>query len=181
MTERSYPFVDGPTTDAEFSAMFRLLFPSSVHGYPGSNALQVYADSTGLKVKLRAGAGFVRGHRYVNDAELELAIDANASGSMRIDTVVLHLEYAAVKAINAVVVKGTPGEGAPSLTATENGILQYPLADVAVASGASTIAPANVTDRRTWWGVEFMKSFGLQYGTVEPAANEAFLFLKKGS
>lgn len=178
MTERSYPFVDGPTTDAEFSAMFRQLFPTSILGFYGSSALAVTADSSGMRCTLQPGTAFVRGHFYKNDAALNQAIAPNASGQPRIDTVALRLEYGAVKSITARVLPGTPGLGAPALVQTETGIFDLPLFDVAVAAGAATIGPGNLTDRRKWWGLEFFRMAGLAVGPTAPDPGEAFLHIK---
>lgn len=178
MTETSYPFVGGSTTDAQFSQMFAQVFPSSVIGYYGSSALQVVGDSSGMQVKVQPGAGCVRGHFYNSDAVKPLTIGANTSGSARIDTVVLHLEYGAVNSITAKVVQGTPGSGAATLTQTLTGIYELALGDVAVASGASTVSAGNVTDRRPWWGLEMLKMAGLVVGSTQPAPGSAFAFIK---
>ncbi|WP_425836931.1 hypothetical protein [Microbacterium sp. PA5] len=151
MTQRSYPFVNGSTTDAEFSAMFKQVFPSAV-----ISGLTVSADSSGLNVKVAAGTAYVRGHFYSSNAQETLAVDAG-SAQARIDTVVLRLEYGSVNDVRLVVKKGTPAASpaAPTLTQTDSGIYEFPLANIAVAASAVTIAPGNLTDRRTYWPAVF--------------------------
>jgi len=147
MTERSYPFVDGATTDAEFSAMFRQIFPASV-----IDGLAVSGDSSGLNVKLAAGSGYVRGHYYKNTADDSLTIDAGGSDP-RIDTVVLRLEYGTANSVTVQVKKGTAAASPsqPALTQTDTGVFEFPLADVNVKANAVTIAAADVTDRRVMY------------------------------
>lgn len=178
MTERSYPFVDGATTDAEFSAMFRQVFPNSVLGAYGSTALSLTADSSGMRVTLQPGNGFVRGHFYRNQDPLALTIGQNTSGQARIDTVVLRLQYGTVKAIKAVVVPGAPGGGAPALTQTDTGTYDLPLWNIKVAAGAPTIGPADLVDRRAWWGLELLRVAGVAVGPTAPAPGDAFLHIK---
>lgn len=162
MTERSYPFVDGATTDAEFSAMFRTVFPASV-----LSGLVVSGDSSGLNVKVSAGAGYVRGHYYSSDAQVTLAIDGG-DASPRIDTVVLRLEYGSVNNVHLVVKKGTPAATpvAPTLTQTDSGVYEFPLADVAVAASAVTISAANVTSRRVLYQDAFKEFLQIAWAAI---------------
>lgn len=148
MAERSYPFVDGATTDAEFSAMFAVLQGS---GVVEASGLAVSAASTGLNVKVAKGSAFVRGHFYSNTTIKTLAIDPGDSNP-RIDAVVLRLAYGSTNAITAVVVKGTPAVSpvAPTLEATTDGTFDLLLALVAVPASAATISASNVTDARTF-------------------------------
>jgi len=149
MAENSYPFADQEVPDSVWSAIFDAIVGSGVPVGQADNALRVFADSTGMQVKVPAGNAFVRGHFYMNTAEVVLPIGA-AAGSPRIDTVALQLEYGSVNDIHLVVIAGTPATApvAPDLTQTSGGIYQYPLANVRVEAGASTIAGDKITDRR---------------------------------
>lgn len=180
-TERSYPFRLAPgadpedldpelgfTTDVEFSEMFRLVFPSCV-----VSGLAVFADSSGMQVKVPEGYGFVEGHRYkLTDGPAILAIAANGSGQPRIDTIVLRKEYGTVNAVQLTVVQGTPGASAapPDLEQTATAVYEFPLADIAVAAGAVTIAPGNVTDRRKFWKQAVREALGIFVGTTAPSS-----------
>lgn len=146
MAERSYPFVDGLTTDAEFSAMFDVLQGSGVVEATG---LLVTAASTGLNVRVAKGSAFVRGHFYSNTASKTLSIDPG-DASPRIDAVVARLEYGTVKSISAQVIKGTPAANpvAPTLEATTDNKYDLLLGYVNVPANAATITASNVTDAR---------------------------------
>lgn len=109
----------------------------------------VYADSSSPRnVKIRANKyANVRGFGYHSGAsDVQLSIDANTSGSTRIDWVVLELDRATWN-VRAKIVKGTAGTGVPpALTRDEGatGVFQVPVATVNVANNASVIGAANV-------------------------------------
>lgn len=116
----------------------------------------VYADSTGMQVKIRSGKiATVHGHGwYSGSSDFTKTVTANASGSARVDLVVLRLSRS-TWAITAEVKAGTPGSGVPpSLTqdaaTTGAGVWEIPLATVAVANGAVTIAAGNVTNAQQY-------------------------------
>ncbi len=143
MAQTSYPFDEQSVTEDQWSAMMSTAQESRV-----VTGLAVYGDSSGRQVKAPLGTAWVRGHFYVSTAEETLAIGANASGNPRIDTVVLTLDPTANSIVLAVVA-GTAAAAPvpPTLTQTDTGVYQYPLADVAVANGAATIAATDVTPR----------------------------------
>lgn len=108
--------------------------------------LEVYADSTGRQVKAKAGQAFTAGHWYSSDAEQTIAIDANATGSTRIDRIVVEADFAA----NTVTVKKVNGTAsAPALTRNSS-VWQVSLATVSVANNATTLAASAVTDDRAY-------------------------------
>lgn len=107
----------------------------------------VYGDASGMQVKIVADRyALVRGHEWWSGATLTtLAIAANASGSTRVDLIVLRLNRTTWN-VNITVVQGTPGSGAPAPTQNvgTTGSYDLPLALVTVASGASSISAGNV-------------------------------------
>ncbi|WP_329520500.1 hypothetical protein [Spirillospora sp. NBC_01491] len=102
----------------------------------------VYADGTARAVKMRAGKyASVRGFGWTAGAsDVPLTIAENTSGTVRVDRVALELDRSDWT-VRAVVVTGSPGSGAPTLTRDEGptGLWQVPVARVTVASGASVI------------------------------------------
>lgn len=108
----------------------------------------VYADGTTPRaVKIRADQfASVRGFGWTSGAEeIVKEIDANATGSTRIDRVALELNRSTWN-VRAVIVPGTAGAGAPDLNRNEgpSGVFQVPLARVTVPSGAASISSAQV-------------------------------------
>jgi hypothetical protein len=155
MAQTSYPFDSTDTTESQFSQMFRRIQSNGVWGSPSDTAVKVTGDSTGMQVKVAAGYGMVRGHFYSNDAQVTLAISA-ATTSPRIDLVVLKLDPTANN-ITLAVVAGTPAgtPADPSLTQTDTGVYELPIARVSIAANATTIAAGNVADIRPFMGKQF--------------------------
>ncbi|WP_289009972.1 hypothetical protein [uncultured Thermomonospora sp.] len=113
-----------------------------------SDPAPVYADGTGMHVKVRAGLyGSVRGHGWTSgDEDLTLSIGSNGSGQTRTDLVVLRLDRS-TWTVRAAVRQGTPGAGPPDLVQQEGatGLWEIRLAQVTVPSGATAITAGNVT------------------------------------
>lgn len=153
MTQSSWPFEGVDTTETQYSRLLRNI-GQGVNGVPGDNNLLVYADSSGMNVKVKVAGGLsqaiVRGHMYQATAEETLTISAAAS-SPRIDSVVLRLDPSANSIVLAVVA-GTPAASpsAPSLAQTDTAVYELLLANVAVGASATTISAGNVTDKRTF-------------------------------
>lgn len=151
MAESSWPTVAGShaISDTQWELMAQGFAADGVIGLPTDTAV-VYADSTGLQVKIRAGKyGLVKGHGWQSGtAEFTKAITANNSGQTRIDLVVLRFNRTD-QTVTVQVKAGTPGSGAaPALqqdaSSTGAGLYEIGLAKVTVATGASTISSGNV-------------------------------------
>ena len=110
------------------------------------------ADGLGMYVIVRLGKyALVRGYKwYSGTSNFNKTIAANSSGNPRIDLVVLRLTRA-TWAVTVEVVQGTPAAtpAVPALTQNtgSSGVFEIPLAEVTVASGASTIAGGNCVAR----------------------------------
>lgn len=110
--------------------------------------LQVIASGS-ANVDVKIGSALIQGKIYENTAAVTLTVAANASGNPRIDTLVLRVDYVA-QTIRAVLKQGTPAGSPtpPALTQSAGVTWEIPLANIAVANGFSTIAQADITDRR---------------------------------
>jgi len=102
-----------------------------------------------MNVRVGPGEAHIQGFQYKNDANVDLPIGANSSGSTRIDRVVLSLNRAANTLVLAVVA-GTPGAGAPALTQVAGGNWQFLIADITVVNAASSITGGNISDQRVY-------------------------------
>jgi hypothetical protein len=111
--------------------------------------LFVAAVSGNMTVTVTNGEASIQGFYYKNTSGVVLPIANNASGSTRIDRVVLRLNRAS-NSITAAVVQGVPGAGTPALTQVVGGTWEFPLVDVTVANGSVSIIAGNLTDRRTF-------------------------------
>lgn len=160
MTELAYPF--GTGGGSGMPDQFR--WSNMLRGFPrGGDGVwktadtlydlgrcAVFADSTGMRVKLPSGRATIWSFQYVNDAEKILTIAAADATNPRIDRVVLELDTTLTdNQIVSKVITGTPAASpvAPTLT-TSATKKQLSLAQVRVNASVSTIAAGNVTDER---------------------------------
>lgn len=157
MAELSFPSAGGGSvTDERYEALIGSVVPSGLIGSYGTADL-VYADSSGMQVKVRPSRGaIVRGFRWESDgAGVVRAIDPNTSGQPRIDLAVLRLNRADWT-VTFQVIKGTPAASPlpPSPTQSEatTGKWELPLAQIAVANNATSVASSNVTSRAQYIG-----------------------------
>ena len=153
MVQTSYPFDSANTTEAQYSQLFRRLNFTGAAGVPGDQSVQVFGDSSGMQVKIRAGYAMVRGHFYKSDAVETRAIAA-ASSNPRRDLIVLRLDPTTANSITIQVKQGTASASPadPTLSQTDEDVFEWPIARVNVPANASTIAAGNVEDLRTFMG-----------------------------
>lgn len=158
MASNSYPrtgYNSGAITSVEHERLVHATAPDGVIGTPADSPV-CYADGTGTRaVKVRADKrALVRGSHYDSgSSEITLNLAANGSGNPRIDTIVLRLDRSGYTVTEAIV-QGTPAASpvAPTLTRDlgATGVWEFPLVDVAVANGATTISSGNLTTRH-WY------------------------------
>lgn len=147
-----YPFDAGAgssITEAQWAKFARHLLPSGVlRSY--ENELEVYADATGMQVKVKTGAVWIRGHYGEITAIDTIAIESADPSNPRIDLVVAKVDWANNK-VQIDIVKGTAAASPsiPSLTRNSS-IYEVALAQVLVGTGVSTIAADKVTDERSF-------------------------------
>lgn len=143
-------------------------------GVYGAADLKVAQRAAGanMSVEVPVGAAWVRGsntarqglYNVYNDATVNPAISANASGNPRVDQIILRVydsvDGAAAQDLATIeVITGTGTAGAqitnPAAANYRAGAAALPsssllLADVLVANGAASIVTANIVDRRPW-------------------------------
>lgn len=150
----------GPYSDANWVEMYRLFYgigtgkndggPLIGTGTSPDIGLSVTVTSpVSAAVILTPGAALVHGTWYHNDANLNMALGANASGNPRVDTLVLRKDWSA-QTVRAAIKQGTPAATPvpPGMTRSDGSIWEIPIADIAVANGFSSIAAADITSRR---------------------------------
>lgn len=129
-------------------------------GYDGTTP--VYADSSGMQVKIRAGVkGNVRATAFTNAAEQLVSgipTVSSGAGTSRIDLIVARLNRGAAApnafTVTPVRIQGTaaasPVEPSPVRSLAVDGLYDLPLAAVTIDNGAATIAAGKVSNR-AWW------------------------------
>jgi hypothetical protein len=152
--------------------------------------------STGMNILVGEGRAWFNHTWTKNDSALQKTVDASEVVLNRIDTVVIEVDASEANRINSIkIIKGTPGSTpvAPTLTNTTF-VHQYPLADISVPAGLTTILAEHITNRigtvdcpfitgiletidMTWlfnqWDGEFNTWFDLIKGQLgeDPAGN----------
>ena len=154
MAERAYFFnstdTDPRLYDAEdFAKYFKRFLLDGV--YDDGDELVVTADGSGMFVTVGTGSAFLDGHLYINDAPLQINLDATDPSLDRIDRIVLRLDRTQdVRNIFATVIKGTPA-ASPTLPALRKDeyVYDFPLAQVRIIKGKSYVDATQVTDVRS--------------------------------
>lgn len=112
-----------------------------------SNALQVQPSSD-MTVVVRAGQGWIDGHKLKSDSDLLLTLDASDVLLGRIDRVIFYLDYTA-REMGIDVLKGTPASNpvAPALTRNATRY-EMCLAEISIAKQTTAISASMITDTR---------------------------------
>jgi len=175
MTLHSFPFDAGAGSDAneaDHSTLHRLyrsvgVCRSDTNDSITANELSVFADSSGMQVKVRSGKAFILGHCFTSSAEEVLAIAAADPTNPRDDRVVLQLDWSNNE-ISLEVKTGTAAASPtpPSLTQSDGSIWEIALATIRVDAAASTIAAGKVTDTRIFSPPKIAKATGTSTATT---------------
>lgn len=151
MAITSYPFDSTAVTETDYSRLFREFQSTGVADGVGGTGFSVFADGTGMTVKVNSGFAIVRGHAIYSTAIEPLTVTASNT-TARVDRVVLKLDPA-TNSITLVVKAGTAGSSTPpALTQTDTGIYELSLATVAVGANVTSISAASVTGDRQFVG-----------------------------
>lgn len=102
--------------------------------------LDVVQDGVNLAIVVSPGTAMVKGTMYENTSDKTLSVTANASGSDRLDTLILRKDYVA-QTVRLVVLPGTPSGSPepPTLTQVEGTTWEIPIVDIPVANGATSL------------------------------------------
>ena len=112
-----------------------------------SNQLQVFASS-GMNVVVKAGQGWINGHKMINSTDLTLIVEQSDIILDRIDRVIFYLDLTS-REMGIEITKGTEAATptAPALIRTENRI-EYSLALIKVNHGTTSTTQSLITDTR---------------------------------
>lgn len=152
MVKSYYPFDSGAganVQEAQWAEMAEWWLGSGV--VEGElDDLEVFADASGMLVKVRAGKFWSKGHYFKSTAEESLVIGAADGANDRIDRVVVRVDWSG-NTVDLAVLQGTPAgsPSAPALTQSAT-TWEISLAQVLVEAAVVTIAADKVTDERTY-------------------------------
>lgn len=154
MAIKSYFFnavLDGSTYDRtytanDFTSYLKELVSNGVFINQSDN-LQVLASS-GLKAIVKAGSGWIAGHKIDNTADYVVNFDTSNVLLDRIDRVIFYTD-SVERVMGITVLKGVPATTpvAPTLTRNETRY-EMCLANVRINKQATSITNANITDTR---------------------------------
>ena len=152
MAERSFFFNslngDRKYQADDFVSYFKELVTNGVFKDDDSLNLKVQAYS-GMKVRVNKGAAIINGYRYLNDASLDLTVEASDPINPRIDLVVLRLDVVN-RIINIVIKKGVPGSVPVKPSLITDSVVEMPLASIKVNKGVVSITSSNIADERVF-------------------------------
>ena len=152
MADYAYPKALTGLQDVQWSNLVASIIED---GVTTAGAFTPSADGSGMSVKLGPGEAIVRGILTGDAAVATVSIDQSpAAGTSRIDTIVKRLNRSGTPVIQTAVVKGTASANPvpPTLTQLASGVWEWPVVDVRVGGGVTSITTSNLTDRRSHTG-----------------------------
>ena len=113
-----------------------------------SEDFQVFATS-GMTISVHAGDG-IFGAKWVHAEAQPINIPENSTAYTRIDSVIVQVDSRTTGRKSSVIYRtGTPASSPTAPAINEiSGVLEFRIANISVASGATTITQANITDLR---------------------------------
>lgn len=151
----SWPYVNQPTSDLEYSKLMRILQRTGVQGVVGDSTLKLSANGSGMTTYIAPGSAFVRGFEYEESAIMSVDHDP-ATSNPRIDRVVLRLDFNQTldSRVRPVVLKGESASNptAAALTQIENGIWEMPIGRVTIGASVSVLQNSATVDERIFIG-----------------------------
>ncbi len=148
----TYGFYDSLAGDRKYNAeqMSRIFEGIIADGiFASIGGAFAVTQATGMSVQVAAGRAWFSYTWTLNDSAFIANVLASEPALPRIDTVVIEVNKdLAVRANSIKVIKGTPNASpvAPTLANTAT-LKQYPLADLYIAAGVTSIITANITNR----------------------------------
>ena len=134
----------------QISSMFDGLITDGIYNGYLESFMVTASSPASMVVTVGEGRCWFNHTWTLNDAPLPLTLDVGDVVLNRIDTVVIDVDSTdTVRACTIKVVKGNPSSQAvaPTLENTETHH-QYPLCDISVVAGATTVTQSNITNRR---------------------------------
>lgn len=153
---QTFPTNRNDANEAEWNLLGSGLAPNGVI-WGARNSFAVYADSTGLQVKVPTGRAIVSGFMADMPAQQTLAVDTPHATNTRIDRVILRCDLNTPVTVSLLILTGSPSSTPvpPALNSTD-----LPLAQVVVDPlPSASIAAGKVTRERLWSGTSLVTSY----------------------
>ena len=132
-----------------FARYFASFVGNGVFGGKLNELMVTQAVSSGMKIEVSSGMGWINGYWYENTSNLSLNIDVADGVLNRTDCIVLRWSKSN-RSMNVVVKKGSFASNsvAPSIQRDAD-IYELKLAEVYIKAGATSITQANIRDTRS--------------------------------
>ncbi|WP_326554680.1 hypothetical protein [Micromonospora sp. NBC_01813] len=153
MAITAFPFDTQDTSESDYSRLMGEAVDDGIVGSQGTAGFQVSAGA-GMTIVAAAGSAVLRGFMgYTTGTEGPVQLSNGDSSYPRIDRAVLRLD----RTNNNVIFTVKQGAAAqtpapPSLTQTDTGIHEIPLARLEIPSGAGTVLSSYIVDERQFVG-----------------------------
>jgi len=153
----SFPYDDYAMTENDWKLMFSWVRTSGI--LAATTTLDPVGESavaadTAMTIQIYPGEAWIEGFYfyYIEDpadpGNITFTISNNVSGFPRIDLVVIRLDLTN-NTTTYVVLEGTPAASpVPPVVQQDDLIWELPIAEIAVANGATVINPGDITDVR---------------------------------
>ena len=126
------PYDSGPganVTEATWRSMVRRLVPTGVVAGV-LNEFAVFADSTGMQVKIPSGECWIEGHWGLQSTQVTQAVTAAHATLARLDRIILRNDFSLNKIEYDILTNGTPGSTTPPPLTQNSSIWEISLARV---------------------------------------------------
>lgn len=151
-------FFDAVNNDRLYSAdqmnrPYKRLISNGVFATPQgtpSTDLQVVSASNGMNIKVSAGEGLFGNKWFENPNDIIITVPNNTALVPRVDSVIVRVDNRTSGRVGSIVYRtGTPSSSAPAPALdTTNGVFEYRVANIYVASSAQNINNDAITDLR---------------------------------
>ncbi|MEU1881897.1 hypothetical protein ABZ470_31745 [Streptosporangium sp. NPDC020072] len=183
MTERSYPFEDGPgatVTEDQWSYMASVWQDDGIQAPgPWDAALKVTSANESLVLHVAPGHATVGGMHYHLDASKTIAFASNGAANSRIDRIVLKLDRVS-NTVAFAYKQGTPAASpiAPPVDRSWSSP-EISICTFTVRPGQSAVLPAEVYDERDFLGryIKVTESASIPRGGIayRPSADRFYM------
>ena len=147
----SYSRFSSPTvTEAEWRKMAKHWRGTGVLDNEDNELAVTQSTPAAMSVQVDTGKAWIQGHYMGSDAAVTKALSPGDPSNPRIDRIVVQADFVN-NTIDIVVLEGTPGASPSAPTLTQDASTwEISLAQVDVATGATSVVDADITDERTF-------------------------------
>ena len=160
-------FFDAVNNDRLYSAdqmnlPYKRIISNGIFANPDGTPSEDFAvvASSGMHINVKPGDGLFGGKWFINKNILDITVQANSSGSTRIDSVIIQIDNTVSGRAGNIVYR-TGGASAPDIN-TDADILEYRVANLTIPPFVSAVTASMITDLRGRAGCPWIRSLVYQ-------------------